>query len=117
MALAFDPNRTFFRGINKYKQIHISIYRKKKGKGLREGSRKKRENDGQSKFLFEKYFLYIYLLYIFVIYIYMYMYAICWRGLGGHTALMTFLFHFCLTLDETNEPKLKLCLNFFVTVI
>ena len=44
MALPFDPNRTFFRGINKYKQIHIFIYRKKWGKGLREGSRKKAGN-------------------------------------------------------------------------
>ena len=35
MALAFDPNRTFFKGINKYKQIHTSIYRKREGKGIK----------------------------------------------------------------------------------
>ena len=39
MALAFDPNRIFFRGINKNKQMHIHLYIKKRGKGLREGSR------------------------------------------------------------------------------
>ena len=26
MALAFDPNRTYFRGINKYKQFKLSLY-------------------------------------------------------------------------------------------
>ena len=32
-ALAFDPNRTLFRGINKYKQIHP--FNEKRGKGFR----------------------------------------------------------------------------------
>ena len=44
MALAFDPNRTFFRGI---KQVQTNTYpfiEKERGKGLREGSRKKHGN-------------------------------------------------------------------------
>ena len=54
MALAFDLNRTFFIGI---KQVQTNTYpfiEKERGKGLREGSRKKRENNSQSKFLFQK---------------------------------------------------------------
>ena len=53
MALAFDPIRTFFRGI---KQVQTNTYpfiEKERGKGLMEGSRKKRENNSQSKFLSE----------------------------------------------------------------
>ena len=38
MALAFNPNRTFFRGMNKYKQIHPFIGKKR---GEWEESRKK----------------------------------------------------------------------------
>ena len=34
MALAFDPNRTFFRGI-KQVQTNTSIYRKREGKGIK----------------------------------------------------------------------------------
>ena len=43
MALACDPNWTFFRGIHKYEQIHIRLYVFicKGGKGLRKGSSKK----------------------------------------------------------------------------
>ena len=45
MALAFDPNRTFFRGMNMYKQSntnkYISIYIKKKGKGIKGRIQKK----------------------------------------------------------------------------
>ena len=54
MALAFDPNLTFFRGI---KQVQTNTYPfigKKRGKGFREGSRKKRENNSQSKFLLKQ---------------------------------------------------------------
>ena len=54
MALAFDPNQTFFSGI---KQVQTNTYQfieKEWGKGLREGSRKKLENYSQSKFLFQK---------------------------------------------------------------
>ena len=54
MALAFDLNWTFFRGI---KQVQTNTYpfkEKERGKGLREGSRKKRENYSQSKFPFQK---------------------------------------------------------------
>ena len=54
MALAFDPNRTFFRGI---KQVQTNTYpfiEKESGKGLREGSMKKQKNYSQSEFLFQK---------------------------------------------------------------
>ena len=54
MTLAFDPNRTFFRGI---KQVQTNTYpfiEKERGKGFREGSRKKRKHTSQSKYLFQK---------------------------------------------------------------
>ena len=44
MALAFDPNRTFFRGI---KQVQTNTYpfiEKERGKGLTEGFRKNHGN-------------------------------------------------------------------------
>ncbi len=41
MALAFDPNRTIVRGINKHKQKRVHLYNKKKSKELREGFKKK----------------------------------------------------------------------------
>ena len=52
MALAFNPNRTFFRGLNKYKQIHPFI-EKKRGRGCREGSRKKTVNSFTSESEYE----------------------------------------------------------------
>ena len=61
MALAFDPNRTFytcFMPLRHKTSIQTNTYpfiEKERGKGLREGSRKKRENYKQSKFLFQKY--------------------------------------------------------------
>ena len=54
MALAFDPNRTVFRGIKQVQTNTYLLIEKERGKGLREGSRKKRENNSQSKFLFQK---------------------------------------------------------------
>ena len=41
MALAFDPNLTFFRGIKQVKTNTYPFIEKERGKGLREGSRKK----------------------------------------------------------------------------
>ena len=55
MALAFDPIRTFFRGIRQVQTNTYPFIEKERGKGiLRKGSRKKRENNSQSKFLFQK---------------------------------------------------------------
>ncbi len=48
MALAFDPNLTIVRGINK-KNTNISIYRKKRSKGLRESIQKKAAKYSQSE--------------------------------------------------------------------
>ena len=48
MALAFDPNWTFFRGIKQVQTNTYPLIEKERGKGLREGSRKMRENNSQS---------------------------------------------------------------------
>lgn len=42
MDLAYDPNRTFVRGINKHKQKHMYLYQKDRGaKNFWKTSRKK----------------------------------------------------------------------------
>ena len=43
MALAFDPNWTFFRGIKQVQTNTFPFIEKERREGLREGSRKKRE--------------------------------------------------------------------------
>ena len=50
MALASDPNRTFFRGINQVQTNTYQLIEKKRGE-------KKRENYSKSKFLFDKQFV------------------------------------------------------------
>lgn len=50
MALDFDPTLTIVKGINKHKQKHPFIA-KKRSKRLREGIKTRRENYRQSKLL------------------------------------------------------------------
>ena len=85
MALAFDPNRTFFRGINKYKQIHINPFIKKEGKGFKGRMQKKKGKWWPIKVsVWKIFFIYIFVVYFCNIYLHVHVCDLLARSWRAH---------------------------------